>query len=78
MFKVHLQYGFSSIKLVALTASGAKFGPMGASGPFAIDRLMGDAVSNHLRHSEFVALCDEKDRKEVVRELQGIRLLSES
>ena len=27
MFKVHLQYGFSSIKLLAMTATGAKFGP---------------------------------------------------
>lgn len=29
MFKVHLQYGFSSIKLVAITPSGARFGPAG-------------------------------------------------
>jgi len=29
MFKVHLQYGFSSIKLLAVTATGAKFGPVG-------------------------------------------------
>jgi putative oxidoreductase len=29
MFKVHLQYGFSSIKLLAVTAAGAKFGPVG-------------------------------------------------
>jgi putative oxidoreductase len=29
MFKVHLPYGFSSIKLVAVTATGAKFGPVG-------------------------------------------------
>ena len=29
MFKVHLQYGFSSIKLLAITATGAKFGPVG-------------------------------------------------
>jgi len=29
MFKVHLPYGFSSIKLIAITASGAKFGPPG-------------------------------------------------
>src|SRR5215470_7652061 len=29
MFKVHLPYGFSSIKLIAVTASGAKFGPPG-------------------------------------------------
>jgi putative oxidoreductase len=28
-FKVHLPYGFSSIKLVAVTAAGAKFGPVG-------------------------------------------------
>jgi putative oxidoreductase len=29
MFKVHLQYGFSSIKLLAVTPMGAKFGPVG-------------------------------------------------
>jgi putative oxidoreductase len=29
MVKVHLPYGFSSIKLLAVTASGAKFGPVG-------------------------------------------------
>ncbi len=29
IFKVHLPYGFSSIKLLAVTASGAKFGPVG-------------------------------------------------
>jgi putative oxidoreductase len=29
MFKVHLQYGFSSIKLLAVTATRAKFGPVG-------------------------------------------------
>ncbi|MFL6300251.1 MAG: DoxX family protein [Terriglobales bacterium] len=29
MFTVHLQYGFSSIKLVAVTAAGAQFGPPG-------------------------------------------------
>jgi len=29
MFKVHLPYGFSSLKLIALTATGAKFGPPG-------------------------------------------------
>jgi putative oxidoreductase len=29
MFKVHLHYGFSSIKLLAVTATGAKFGPVG-------------------------------------------------
>jgi putative oxidoreductase len=29
MFRVHLQYGFSSIKLLAVTATGAKFGPVG-------------------------------------------------
>jgi putative oxidoreductase len=28
-FKVHLSYGFSSIKLIAFTAAGAKFGPPG-------------------------------------------------
>jgi putative oxidoreductase len=29
MFKVHLPYGFSSIKLIAVTTAGAKFGPPG-------------------------------------------------
>jgi putative oxidoreductase len=29
MFKVHLQYGFSSIRLKAVTSSGAEFGPIG-------------------------------------------------
>jgi len=29
MFGVHLRYGFSSIRLEALTLEGAKFGPIG-------------------------------------------------
>ena len=29
MFKVHLPYGFSSIKLLGVTEAGAKFGPVG-------------------------------------------------
>lgn len=29
MFSVHFQYGFSSIRLKAVTASGAEFGPVG-------------------------------------------------
>lgn len=29
IFSVHLQYGFSSIKLMAITPTGAKFGPPG-------------------------------------------------
>jgi putative oxidoreductase len=29
MFTVHLPYGFSSIKLLAVTAAGAQFGPPG-------------------------------------------------
>jgi len=29
MIKVHLRYGFSSIKLLAVTATGAQFGPVG-------------------------------------------------
>jgi putative oxidoreductase len=29
LFKVHLPYGFSSIKLLAVTAAGVKFGPVG-------------------------------------------------
>ena len=78
IFKVHLPYGFSSIKLLAVTASGAKFGPvgyevnllyiaclaalvMGGSGPFAVDRLIGDAISNYLRHSRLVALRVDQD-----------------
>ena len=29
MFKVHMQYGFSSIRLKAITSTGAEFGPIG-------------------------------------------------
>ena len=29
MLKVHLQYGFSSVRLKAITGSGAEFGPVG-------------------------------------------------
>jgi putative oxidoreductase len=29
LFSVHFQYGFSSIRLKAITASGAQFGPIG-------------------------------------------------
>ena len=29
MFKIHLQYGFSSIRLKAITPAGAEFGPIG-------------------------------------------------
>ena len=29
MFSVHLQYGFSSVRLKAITATGAEFGPIG-------------------------------------------------
>jgi putative oxidoreductase len=29
MLKVHLQYGFSSVRLKAITAAGAEFGPIG-------------------------------------------------
>ena len=29
MFSVHLPYGFSSVKLLSVSASGAKFGPVG-------------------------------------------------
>jgi len=86
VFKVHLPYGFSSIKLLAVTASGAKFGPvgyeinllyiaclaalvLGGPGPFALDRLIADVFSNHLRHSNFVALRDEKHVGDVGRTL---------
>jgi putative oxidoreductase len=77
MFTVHLPYGFSSIKLLAVTATGPKFGPpgyevallyiaclatlvMGGSGPFAVDGLIGHALSNYLRRSKFVALRDDR------------------
>jgi putative oxidoreductase len=77
MFTVHLPYGFSSIKLIAVTAAGPKFGPpgyevallyiaclaalvIGGSGPFAVDGLIGHALSNYLRHSKFVALRDDR------------------
>jgi putative oxidoreductase len=29
LFKVHLSYGFSSVRLIAVTPTGAKFGPVG-------------------------------------------------
>ena len=29
MLKVHLQYGFSSVRLKGITAAGAEFGPIG-------------------------------------------------
>lgn len=34
---------------------------MGGPGPFAVDGLIADVVSNQLRHSRFVALRDEKE-----------------
>jgi putative oxidoreductase len=34
---------------------------MGGSGPFAVDRLIGDAVSNRLRHSKFAAPQYDQD-----------------
>jgi putative oxidoreductase len=37
---------------------------MGGSGPFALDRLIGDAFSNYLRPSKFVALRDDHDLSE--------------
>jgi putative oxidoreductase len=55
IFTVHLPYGFSSIKLMAVTAAGAQFGPpgyetdvlylaclaaLGGSGPLAVDGLI--------------------------------------
>jgi len=90
IFKVHLPYGFSSIKLLAVTASGAKFGPvgyevnllyiaclaalvMGGSGPFAVDRLIGDAISNYLRHSRLVALRDDQDLGRQTQAKLGIK-----
>jgi len=90
IFKVHLPYGFSSIKLLAVTASGAKFGPvgyevnllyiaclaalvMGGSGPFAVDRLIGDAISNYLRHSRLVALRDDQDLGRQAQAKLGIK-----
>jgi putative oxidoreductase len=92
IFKVHLPYGFSSIKLLAVTASGAKFGPvgyevnllyiaclaalvMGGSGPFAVDRLIGDAISNYLRHSRLVALRDDQHLGRQTKANQGSRAL---
>lgn len=84
MFSVHLPYGFSSIKLLAVTASGAKFGPvgyevnllyiaclatlvLGGTGPFAIDRLIGDGISKYLRHSKVEVLREEPVTREVSR-----------
>jgi putative oxidoreductase len=37
---------------------------MGGSGPFALDRLIGDAFSSYLRPSKFVALRDDHDLSE--------------
>jgi putative oxidoreductase len=34
---------------------------MGGSGPFAVDRLIGDAFSNYLRNLRIVALRDDQD-----------------
>jgi putative oxidoreductase len=34
---------------------------MGGSGPFTVDRLIGDAVSNRLRHSKFAAPQYDQD-----------------
>src|SRR6266403_4024907 len=90
IFKVHVPYGFSSIKLLAVTASGAKFGPvgyevnllyiaclaalvMGGSGPFAVDRLIGDAISNYLRHSRLVALRVDQDLGRQTQDKPGIK-----
>ena len=90
IFKVHLPYGFSSIKLLAVTASGAKFGPvgyevnllyiaclaalvMGGSGPFAVDRLIGNAISNYLRHSRLVALRVDQDLGRQTQAKLGIK-----
>lgn len=77
MFTVHLPYGFSSIKLIAVTAAGPKFGPpgyevallyiaclaalvTGGSGPFAVDGLIGHALSNYLRNWKIVARRDDQ------------------
>jgi len=35
MVGIHLRYGFNSVKLLSVTASGAKFGPVG----YELDRL---------------------------------------
>jgi len=32
---------------------------MGGSGPFAVDRLIGDAFSKYLRHSKVVSFRDD-------------------
>jgi putative oxidoreductase len=78
MFTVHLPYGFSSIKLIGVTASGAQFGPpgyevdllyiaclaalvMGGSGPFAVDRFIGDAISKYLQPLKFAPVRDHQD-----------------
>ncbi len=39
IFTVHLSYGFSSIKLMAVTAAGAQFGPPGYECDLAVPRL---------------------------------------
>ena len=88
MFTVHLPYGFSSIKLIAVTAAGPKFGPpgyevallymaclaalvIGGSGPFAVDGLIGHALSNYLQHSKFVALRGHRVLGDAACEKEG-------
>lgn len=87
MFTVHLPYGFSSIKLIGVTASGAQFGPpgyevdllylaclaalvLGGSGPFAVDGLIGDAISKYLRNSKVVVLREEPSREKILSEVR--------
>jgi hypothetical protein len=43
------------------------------SGPFAVDGLISDAVSNRLRHSKFVALRDDQDVGDAGRELPSTK-----
>jgi hypothetical protein len=43
---------------------------LGGSGPFALDGLIGDAISSRLRHSKVVVLRDEPSSE---RSLSGVR-----
>ena len=58
MFSVHLRYGFSSIKLMAITPTGARLGPAGYRARSALHCLPGGTCAwwfRSLRHRQ--SLC---------------------
>jgi len=68
MFKVHLPYGFSSIKLLAVTATGANYLAclaalvVGGAGPFAIDGLIGRRLESPISRSRGAACSNVGSR----------------